>query len=264
MYNVKLEIFEGPLDLLLYLIRKNDVDIYDIPISVVTEQYIEYIEMIKKMNLDLAGEFLIMAATLMQIKSKMLLPIREEASEDLDEGLDPREELVRKLIEYKRYKDISFELKERRLLGRDVFKRGAPYNLDDIGITEEEEQQATQDLSLTELLEAFQDVLKRMPKNYQLDLTVDKFKVADKVSHIMDYLSSKDSVLFTELFEGTLERGEVVVTFLAILELAKLKLMKISQAEDKTIRLFKATEVYEGDRARPEDLEGNVEIEEYS
>jgi len=137
-YNVKLDIFEGPMDLLLHLIKREKVDIYDIPISRITEQYIEYLDMLKGMNLDTAGEFVLMAATLIHIKSKMLLPAPESGEEE-DEGEDPRGELIRKLLEYRRYKDAAIQLSGRYMLGKDVFTRGIPTDLK--GLIDEEERE---------------------------------------------------------------------------------------------------------------------------
>src|SRR4030067_2178812 len=132
-YNIKFAICEGPLDPLLHLIKRNEVDIYDIPVAVITEQYLEYIDIMKEMNLEFAGEFLVMAATLVHIKSKMLLPVDEEAVPYEEEGIDPREELVRKLLEYQRYREAAKELSDRNLLGRDGFGRGGRIPLEHVG-----------------------------------------------------------------------------------------------------------------------------------
>lgn len=233
-YNVKLEIFEGPLDLLLHLIKKNELDVYDIPIANVVGQYLEYIEMMKGMNLDLAGEYLVMAATLVHIKSKMLLPLPEEP-DDEEEGEDPREALVRKLLNYQRYKEAAEEIAGRLVLGRDVFTRGAPLPLEDF--EDFEEEVGAVDVSLIDLLEAFKEILKRAPKSFDLDLTVDRFKIADKINHIMERFGSEKSVLFNELFPASATRGEVIVTFLAVLELSRLQLLRVHQADD-VIRLY--------------------------
>jgi len=237
-YKVKLEIFEGPLDLLLHLIKKNEVDIYDIPIAVITEQYLSYIDIIKSMNLDLAGEFLLMAATLVHIKSKMLLPIPEEADEE-DEGIDPRAELVRRLIEYQQYKYAADDLMNLPLLGRDVFTRGANVPLDGLEETIEEGPLLT-DISLFDLLSAFKDILARAPKTYGVDVTVDRFRIADKINHIMEVLGRDKSAVFGELFVKDAVRGEIIVTFLALLELCKLTMVKINQTDDGIIRVYAA------------------------
>jgi segregation and condensation protein A len=232
-YNIKLDIFEGPLDLLLHLIKKNEVDIYDIPIAVITEQYLEYIELIKEMNLDFAGEFLVMAATLVHIKSKMLLPVDEEAPEEEEEGIDPREELVKRLLEYQRYKEAARELSERNLLGRDVFAKGAGVNIDEL-----EEGAGLMSVSVFDLMEALRGILARAPKGKKIELTVERFKIADKINFIMERLNVEKSATFTSLFEQDATRGEIVVTFLAILELCKILLLKVHQTEDGVIRVF--------------------------
>jgi segregation and condensation protein A len=234
-YNVKLEIFEGPLDMLLHLIKKNEVDIYDIPIATIVERYLEYIEMMKSMNLDLAGEYLVMAATLVHIKSKMLLPLPEEPDEE-EEGPDPRDGLMRKLLTYQRFKEAAEELQKRLILGRDVFIRGIPFPLDDF--LEEERDAGLVDVSLIDLMEAFKEVLKRARPEYAIDLTVDRFRVADKVNHIMEVLGREKSVLFKELFPASATRGEVIVTFLAVLEVAKLQLIRIHQSDGGGIRIY--------------------------
>ncbi len=230
-YRIKLDIFEGPLDLLLHLIKKNEVDIYDIPIATITEQYLEYLEMMKAMNLELAGEFLVMAATLAHIKSKMLLPPSEEP-EDEETGEDPREELVRRLLEYQRYKEAARVLGERLVLGRDVFTRGMPVD------AQEGEEVAFVGLSLFDLVDALNQVLSRAPKTHVMNLSVDKFRVVDKINYIMDILNAERSVTFASLFPPHAERGEIIVTFLALLELAKLLMIRIHQTDDGIIRVY--------------------------
>ncbi|MBI5560444.1 MAG: segregation/condensation protein A [Deltaproteobacteria bacterium] len=232
--NVKLDIFEGPLDLLLHLIRKDKVDIYDIPIALITEKYIEYLDVMKKMNLDIAVEFIVMAATLIHIKSKMLLPIPEEG-EEAEEGTDPREELMRKLLEYKRFRSAAEELEGRLVLGRDVFTRGMPFPFPD-GLYEEEAP-VFGEVSLFDLIGAFKDIMKRMPHPYTIDLTVDRFRVADKINHLLEVLSRERSIAFLDLFPPGAERGEIIVTFLAVLELARLLMIKVNQSGDGAIRV---------------------------
>ncbi len=236
-YNVKLDIFEGPLALLLYLIKKNRVDIYDIPISTITEQYLEYLEVMRTLNLEVAGEFLLMASTLLHIKSRMLLPADTSEEDDTTEE-DPREELVRRLIEYQRFRLAGEELLKRRLLGRDVFKRGLSNILD--GLKEEDQKTVVEELSILELVSAFREILKRLPKESGLEFTVDRFRVTDRINSILDVLSEEESVRFDELFLPTSPRGEVIVTFLAILELARLRMIRINQSADGIIRLYRA------------------------
>ncbi len=246
-YNIKLDIFEGPLDLLLHLIKKNEVDIYDIPIAVITEQYLEYIEMIKEMNLDLAGEFLVVAATLVHIKSKTLLPVDEEAQAEEDEGVDPTEELVRRLLEYQRYKEAARGLNERLILGRDVFVRGQELPLEGI-----EEETGLTNVSVFDLMEALKEVLRKAPKSRTIELTVERFKIADKINYIMEHLNQVKSAVFTSLFREDATRGEIIVTFLAVLELAKLIMIKIHQTEDGIIRIY-SPEKAENPNASPEE-----------
>lgn len=247
-YKVDLDIFAGPLDLLLHLIKKNEIDIYDIPISEITDKYIEYIDLIKKLNLDMAGEFLVMAATLTHIKSKMLLPLPEMEEEE-DDGIDPREELMRRLIMYKMFKEASLELTSRQVLGRDVFRRGMPVTLDDIRDDTEEEEELAIDSTVFDLIDAFKDILKRFPKDYTLDLTVERFRLTDKINFIMEKLGDDKSVIFEELFPSDATRGEVIVTFLAILELAKSFLIKVYQGDEGVIRLYGS-----GDENRKVDM----------
>jgi len=243
-YKIKLDIFEGPLDLLLHLIKKNEVDIYDIPISVITEQYLEYIEFLKEMNLNLAGEFLLMAATLVHIKSRMLLPVPELASED-DEGEDPREELIQRLLEYQRYKEASEELAGRLRLGRDVFLRG---HVPEQGELTREERPL--DVSIFALVESLREILKKAPEETVFELTADRFSVSDKINYILDTLGGAESVTFTGLFPEQAARGEIIVTFLAVLELVKLLLLKIHQTDDGIIRLY-SHEPQEAEAATP-------------
>lgn len=232
-YKIKLDIFEGPLDLLLHLIRKNEVDIYDIPIASITEQYLEYMEMMKVMNLDMAGEFLLMAATLVHIKSKMLLPVDEEAPPEEEEGIDPREELVRRLLEYQRYKEAAKDLNERLILGRDVFFRGQPTPLDEL-----ESDAGMMSVSVFELMGALKEILAKVPKERKIELTVERFKIADKINFVLEHLNQVKTSTFTSLFANDATRGEIIVTFLAILELAKLLMIKLHQTDDGIIRVY--------------------------
>lgn len=233
-YKIKLDIFEGPLDLLLHLIKKHEVDIYDIPISEITEQYLGYLEMMKEMNLDFAGEFLVMAATLVHIKSKMLLPVEEGDGEDEEEGPDPREELVRRLLEYQRYKEAAEELTTRKMLGRDVFARGTEPPVEGL-----EEGAGFVNVGVFDLMEAFKGILARAPKETRFELTSERFKIADKINHVLETLGSGGSAPFVSLFPEDATRGEIIVTFLAILELAKLTMIKIRQTEDGVIRVYR-------------------------
>ena len=188
---VQLEVFEGPLDLLLHLIKKNEVSITDIPIAAITEQYLATVELMQDLSLDVAGEFLVMAATLIHIKSRMLLPASEDVEED-EEGTDPRAELVRRLLEYQRFKDAAAQLEQREVLTRDVFVRsGAP--------NEEIALPGFREVSVFELLTALRRVLERLPKDNVHEVTLDKITVREKMTLLLDTLRAQGQVLFEEI-----------------------------------------------------------------
>ncbi|MBI5599257.1 MAG: segregation/condensation protein A [Deltaproteobacteria bacterium] len=255
-YRVKLNMFEGPMDLLLHLIKKNEVDIYDIPIAAITDEYIRYLDMMKAMNLDLAGEFIVMAATLIHIKSRMLLPIPEEGVTE-EEGEDPRAELTRKLLEYQKYKLAAIELNSRTVLGRDVFARGVPFDLSfDMTGESGADDPGLADVSLFDLVAVFRDIIKRLPHPYKIDLTVDRFRIADKINAIMEMLSLEGSLVFKDLFPLTAPKGEIIVTFLAVLELARLLMIKVNQTEDGVIRIRRA---FKGESAGVDFGEGGAQ-----
>lgn len=218
---VQLEIFEGPLDLLLHLIKKNEVSITDIPIALITEQYLATMELMQTLDLDLAGEFLVMAATLIHIKSRMLLPAGEEEAEE-EEGVDPRAELVRRLLDYQRYKEAAAELEQREVLTRDVFVRAsAP--------TEEAGPREFREVSVFELLGALKRVIDRLPKDVVHEVTLEKVSVREKMTLLLDRLRDQSRVVFESLFAGVKSRIEIVVTFLAMLELVKVRAIRIYQ-----------------------------------
>jgi len=222
--NVQLEIFEGPLDLLLHLIKKNEVNITDIPIATITEQYLATLELMQTLNLDMAGEFLVMAATLIHIKSRMLLPAGEDEPDDEEEGVDPREELVRRLLEYQRFKEAASELGQRDLLTRDVFARSA-------ASPETPAPAGFRELSVFELLTALRRVLERLPKDEFHEVTLEKITVREKMTLVLDRLHANVQVLFESLFAEARSRMEVIVTFLAMLELVKIRAIRIYQDE---------------------------------
>lgn len=230
-YTVRLEMFEGPLDLLLHLIHKNEMDITNIPIAVITEQYLEYLKLMKVLNLDIAGEYLLMASTLLHIKSKMLLPT--PYGEEDEEGEDPRAELVRKLLEYQKYKNAAAELERRPMLDRDVFIRLAL--VDDAEPKEEERIE----VNLFELLEAFRQILERTKPEVFHEVILDRVTVEEKVQEILLLLQrEKRSMAFHLLFPEQASRRVIIVTFLAILELVKMKWVRIFQpAPFETIRI---------------------------
>lgn len=246
-YQVRLEKFEGPLDLLLHLIRKHEVSIYDIPIALITHQYLEYLSVMKSLNLAVAGEFLVMAATLVQIKSKMLLPI-EETEEDDEDGPDPREELVRRLLEYKQYKEAAGQLDNRERLWREIFQR-APSPQPAL----RPHETLIEDLTLFDLVDALQGVLARTPDARLIEITPDNLTVKDRMNAILEALEGKESIPFPELFEGARQRLVIIVTFLALLELIRIKLVRVFQAETfDTILVTRAFSLVAPDE--PEEL----------
>jgi segregation and condensation protein A len=230
-YTVHLEVFEGPLDLLLHLIKKNKLNITDIPIALITEQYLEFLKLMKVLNLDIAGEYLLMAATLLHIKSRLLLPVSSEG-EGEEEEADPRAELIRRLLEYQKYKEASLELEKRPLLDRDVFTRAVPQEKD-----EPEEERF--EVSLFELLEAFRQVLERVKTESVHEVALETITLEEKIQEILSFLQREQrSVAFHTLFPEQASRRMIVVTFLAILELVKMKAVRIFQAAPfETIRV---------------------------
>ena len=230
-YTVRLEMFEGPLDLLLHLINKNELDITNIPIALITEQYLEYLKLMKVLNLDVAGDYLLMASTLLHIKSKILLPISSEEEEE--EGEDPRAELVRRLLEYQKYKEAAVELERKPMLGRNVFIRPTPVD------AEESAEEERVEVTLFELLEAFRQMLERAKPEAFHEVILDRLTVEEKLQEILSLLQrEKQSMAFHLLFPEQASRRVIVVTFLAILELVKMKRIRIFQtAPFETIRL---------------------------
>ena len=232
-YHVKLgDLFDGPMDLLVHLVKKNEVDIYDIPIALITQQYVEYLNWMKSLSIDVAGDFLVMAATLAHIKSRMLLPTQDG---DGDEE-DPRMEIVRPLSEYLQLKYAAEDLMGRDRLDWDVFVRR---DFDGSETPGEEESGNLIQVGLFELMDAFQEIIKRVSPAYFWDITPDTISVKSRISEIADVLEERRSVTLQELFEGEPTRGDVIVTFLAILEMAKLQLIRIVQhLESRIIRIL--------------------------
>jgi segregation and condensation protein A len=225
------DVFEGPMDLLVHLVRKNEVDLYDIPIAVIAEQYMDYLKMMKRLNIDVAGDFLVMAATLTHIKSRMLLPV----SEDEEEEEDPRMEIIRPLEEFLRLKYAAEDLALRDQLDWDVFVR-SPAEMTELS---EEDSQDLVQVSLFELLDAFKRIAKRVSAEDFLKVTIDTISVKSRISEIADLFENHDSVTFESLFEGQVTRSQVIVTFLALLEMAKSQLVRIMQhKESGVIRVF--------------------------
>jgi segregation and condensation protein A len=225
LYRVKLDVFEGPLDLLLHLIKKNEVEIVDIPIAAITEQYLSYLEMMRELRLDVAGEFLVMAATLTLIKSRMLLPPSED--EEDEEEADPRAELVQQLLEYQRYREAALALAERPLLHRDVFVREPFADLEEVAA----DTPVRLHLTVWELLEAFRAVLKRAQPAAVHEVTTDRVSLRDRARALLQALSVARCLDFESLFDDDATRLDVLVTFLALLELMKMGAVRATQEE---------------------------------
>ena len=220
-YKVDLEIFEGPLDLLLYLIRREELNIYDIPIGRITEQYMKYLDLMRQLNLDVAGEFIVMAATLMVIKSRMMLPVdRRQTDEGTDEEwVDPRLDLVRQLIEYKKFKDAAGRLAEYEALAQESFDYGGGRPKFEKSAADAADALAS--IDMFDLLTAFQEVLARLNEIPQEELKGMRWSVPDKMDMILERSRAEGQVSFSTLFTARSPRGEVIVTFLALLELLR-------------------------------------------
>ncbi|MDD2365456.1 MAG: segregation/condensation protein A [Desulfuromonadaceae bacterium] len=226
-YSIHIDKFEGPMDLLLHLVKKNEMDIYDISISVITRQYLEFIKFMKDLNLEVAGDFLVMAATLLQIKSTQLLPLDDQ--EDIEaEEVDPRDELVRRLLEYQQFKEAGMVIGARALLGREVFQRSAvePF------MAASQSVEGPLEVSLFELVDAFRVLLQKIPVESFHDVSPgDSLSIADCINEILSLLQDQEMIEFEQLVRDEFTRERVIVSFLAILELCRLKLIKIFQAE---------------------------------
>lgn len=221
-YKIHLEVFEGPLDLLLHLIKKDDLNIYDIPISHLLEQYLQYLQLAEELDIDLAGEFIEMASELTYIKSKMLLP---EPPVEEEEGPDPRAELIRRLLEYQQYKAAGQSLISRPMLGTDVFSRPPEQ-------AEPEEAEMIIEADTLSLISAFQDLLKRLPAEAVHEISRQRTGVSERILELTDVLKNCDQISFEDLVLSGSEpktRGHLVVTFLAILEMAKQHMIRILQ-----------------------------------
>lgn len=222
-YQVVLPTFEGPLDLLLHLIEQHELDIRDIPIAFVAQKYVEYITLMDELNIDVASEYLVMAATLTHIKSKLLLPVPPADQEDEEElGLDPRAELVRRLLEYQKYKQAAEQLGGGDVLGRDVFVRGMP-------APSIEGPAPLAGLSLFKLLDAFQTVLSRANTKIDHQIDLERFSITDRINQLVDLLQLHKKLTFEQLFEGATSRADLIVTFLALLEMTRLRMTRLEQ-----------------------------------
>jgi segregation and condensation protein A len=248
-YQVALDVFEGPLDLLLHLVKKHELSILDIPIAFVTEKYLEYLDAMAGLDIDIAGEYLLMAATLCHIKSRELLPTQEPLDDDTDadageggedEGVDPRADLIKRLLEYQKYKEAAAQLGQRPVVGRNVWGRGAPT---EDAVSEGVDPDAIAPLAqfpVQRLIEAFDRVMQQAKVKVTHDVLIDRLSVSQKIQELTDRLEREERFTFTSMFaflrDGVARsiqdiRHEAVVTFLALLEMAKLRLIGISQPE---------------------------------
>lgn len=229
-FRVALPNFEGPLDLLLHLIKEHKVDIFDIPIALITAKYVEYLDRMREMNLDIAGEFLVMASTLAHIKSRLLLPRQEQPEQPLEvieETNDPRAELVRRLLDYQKYKEAAEQLARQDILDRDVFTRQVapeevPIPEDEVGLVE---------ISVYKLIEALDRVLQEAAPKFQHEVVREKVSLSAAIRSIADRLRAEGEITFFGLFEGARTRQQIVITFIAMLEMVKLKWIRVYQEE---------------------------------
>ena len=225
-YKVKLEVFEGPLDLLLYLIKKDELEIHNIPMEKITTQYIQYIELMKMLDLNVAGEFLVMAATLMMIKSRMLLPV-EDRPELEEEEEDPRWDLVRQLVEYKKFKDAALHLESLELRREDIFGRDGAEAV----LGEQSSDVALHDVGLFDLISAFNEALKNVKSEELREIFAERFTVAEKIEHLGNRLRREGKFSLSQMFVGMRSRHEIACTFLALLELIRLNQARAVQNE---------------------------------
>lgn len=239
---IKLQSFEGPLDLLVHLIKKNQMNVYDIQISVITKQYLEYLNLLQELNLDVASDFLVMAATLIHIKSKMLLPRPETAAGDPGEEEDPRDMLVRRLLEHQKFKAAAELLHDKETL------RGAQWGRPDSRIEEiaGDDYEPEFEVDLFSLLSAFKQVLERARERPPVVLPAEQISIELRIDQLLERLSETEACGFEDLFDDVASRGEMIVTFLAMLEMIRLKLIRVFQSGGAgAIRIYK--------RARPAD-----------
>jgi segregation and condensation protein A len=257
-YQVALDVFEGPLDLLLHLVKKHELSILDIPISFVTEKYLDYLDAMAALDIDVAGEYLLMAATLCHIKSRELLPtpelepVDEEGEQEAELEIDPRADLIRRLLEYQKYKEAAEQLGQRPVVGRNVWSRGAPT---EDAVSEGVDPDAIAPLAgfpVHKLIEAFDRVMRQAKVKVSHDVLIDRLSVSQKIGELTDRLESEVRFTFTSMFsflrDGVARsagdiKHEAVVTFLALLEMAKLRLIAITQRDaEEEIMIERATD----------------------
>lgn len=224
-YKVALEVFEGPMDLLLYLIKRDEIDIYDIPIEKITKDYMAYLETFKMLNIGLAGEFLVMAANLCYIKSRMMLPKHVQPPEEDADEEDPRWDLIRQLIEYKKFKEAANQLGKKEAEEQDHF-RNKPEKIE---TDKEEKRPLSENVGIFDLIRAFQNILDRFQDEGLGEIVDDKFTVSEKIDHILSSVEPGGTISFLSLFKDAASKGEMIVTFLAVLELMKLNYFCVRQ-----------------------------------
>ena len=225
-YKVSLDVFEGPLDLLLYLIKKDEVDIYDIPIGRITDQYMEYLQLMKVLDLNIAGDFIVMSATLMLLKSRLLLPVDDRKDQEDEEEDDPRWDLVRQLVEYKKFKDAADHLEDLELHMENVFGRESEYV--ELGASPDVD---LRDASIFDLISSLNEALGRVQEEDLQEIFAEEYTVSQKVTYIVETIKSVKRLCVTDLFSGMKSRQEIVCTFLAVLELIKLN--RIAAVQDE-------------------------------
>jgi len=226
MYTIRLQEFEGPLDLLLFFIKRDELDIYNIPISRITKEFLEYIHLMETLDLEVAGEFLVMAADLMQIKVKMLLP--PEVGEE--EEHDPRANLVKQLVEYKRFKEAAVGMAAQEDAQRKIYYRSY-FDADPRVTTGEEEDESLRDVSLFDLISSFKFAIERMPKKFFHDIVRLNVTLEEQIDYVLDFFSRRSEATFYELVKDMSEKIRVVVTFIALLELMRLQRIIVRQAQ---------------------------------
>jgi segregation and condensation protein A len=219
-FPVKLTMFEGPLDLLLHLVKVNELDIYDIPIADVTSQYMQYLEWMKYLNLEVAGEFLVMAATLTQIKSQMLLP-PDSAGTDEDDEEDPREQLIQQLLEYRKFKNLASRLQDLETLQQQTWTRAGAKSPETVELIE---------VSIFDLIQVLSDIFDKLRKESVPEINPEQIKIEEEMNRILENLESRESVKFRELFSDVDSRRKLIVVFLAILELVRTRMILVYQA----------------------------------
>jgi segregation and condensation protein A len=225
-YTIKLQEFEGPLDLLLFFIKRDELDIYNIPIATITKEFLEYVHFMEALDLEVAGEFLVMAADLMQIKVRMLLPPEPGQEEELD----PRANLVKRLVEYKRFKEVAVGMVDQEAAQRKVHYRGY-YEADPRVTTAEEEDEALKDVSLFDLISSFKFAIDRMPKKFVHEVILLNVTLEEQIEYIIDFFSRRSEATFYELVKDMVDKIRVVVTFIALLEVIRSRKVVVRQAE---------------------------------